>query len=408
MALPGVTTQIKDRFYTLSRTDIPTGPKVLVIAPRSTADGTNSVPDYDPYYAKSESDVITTFGEDSPAHRAYLELVSGGASRIYIVATPADKTQTELLSVADGDPLDLALEAAETELPDIIVLWGRGGHPYDWENPATPANDVIFGWYADNSATGSLSVVKKLADACAEISGRSHPCFGVIGVKPYVGTGSSATENITAANLATHFGFSNLYARETTGFENGMYVSVVATEVKTIGYPTEYGYSNGATVYAGFISQLKAWSAATGKIIFNVSAVRYNPTRPQQEALITKGLVPVALDFNRTPTWVDGLTFSKAASDYTRLTTLRIIFDTINLVRNIAQGFIGEAATLAQRNALETAIGAGLRGMQQLGALITSDFNISYVPAENKAIIDLVLNPAFEMRNIDISISVQL
>jgi hypothetical protein len=46
--------------------------------------------------------------------------------------------------------------------------------------------------------------------------------------------------------------------------------------------------------------------------------------------------------------------------------------------------------------------------MQQLGALLDSDFTISYVAAENRAIIDLVLTPAFELKTIDVSISISL
>ncbi len=423
MALPGVSTALKDRFYTLSRTDIPSGPKILTIAPRDTADGTGGVADYDPYRATNEATVVAAFGDGSPCHRAYLELASGGAARIYIVALPKGITDANIFSTSavtitgDGTnhnhgshiPFDKAFEAAETELPDIIVPWGRGGHPYEWENPATPSNAPIFGFYADNSTVSGTSMVQRVADACQAIASRSHPVMGILGTKPYVGSEPTATEGMTASNVTTALTLSNLMSRDATTFgSNGMYVSVIASEVKTIGYPTSYGYSNGACVYAGSISQLKSWSAPTGKTIFNVTAIRYNPTRPQQQTLIDKGVVSISLDFNRSPIWVDALTFGATGSDYARLTTLRIIFDAINLVRNISQGFIGEAATLNQRNALETAIGAAMRGMQQLGALLSSDFNVSYDPANNRAVVDLVLQPAFEMRNIDISVSVQL
>lgn len=429
MALPGVTTVLKDRFYTLSRTDIPSGPRVLAIAPRNTADGTGGVADYDPYRAVNEAEVVTAFGSGSPCHRAYLELVSGGAARVTIVALPKGITDSDIFSTTAvtiaGDvqastpgtdhnhgshiPFDNAFDAAETDLPDIIVPWGRGGHSTEWENPATPSNAPIFGFYANNSTSSTLSMAKRVADKCQEISSRSHPVLGVLGVKPYVGSEPTATESMTASQVSSHLGMSNLLSKDAGSFgSNGMYLNVVAAEMKQVGYPESYGYSNGACVYAGFISQLKSWTAPTAKVVYNVSSLRYNPTRPQQQSLIDLGIVPTALDFNRTPIWVDGLTYAPANSDFVRLTTLRIAVDAINAVRNIAQGFIGEGATLNQRNALETAISAALRGMQQLGALLSSDFNVSYDPAQNRAIIDLVLNPAFEMRNINISVSVQL
>lgn len=428
MALPGVQTMIKDRFYTLTRTGIPVGPKVLTIAARETADGTGGVADYDAYRASNEATVINAFGEGSPAHRAYRELVDGGSARVYIVALPKGITDADIYATSDvtiaGDgvdhnhgahnPFSRAFEAAESEQVDIIVPWGRGGHPSDWEQGATPS-DVPFGFYADNDPIAGASMAKRVADRCKEISSRTHPVFAVLGVKPYTDS-SAANGAMTATDLISHIAFNDLMDKNSTTRDlngdfvgaNNMYLSVVAAETRTVGYAEEWGYANTACLYAGAVSQLKSWSASTGKVIFNVSAIRYNPTRPQQETMISKGLVPVSLDFNRTPVWIDGLTFAKEGSDYVRHTTLRIVFDTINLVRNVAQGFIGEGATLQQRNALETAIAAALRSMQQAGAVLASDFTIQYVPSENKALVDISLTPAFEMRNIDISVAINL
>jgi hypothetical protein len=74
----------------------------------------------------------------------------------------------------------------------------------------------------------------------------------------------------------------------------------------------------------------------------------------------------------------------------------------------IGQGFIGEAATLEHRNAFETALTAGLKGMVTLGALLEANFVVTYLRFENKAVVDLSLIPAFELRNIDISVAVSL
>ena len=431
MALPGVKTVLKDRFYTLSRTDIPAGPRVLAIATRTTADGTsdgsNAVFDYDPYYATNEKAVIAAFGEASGCHRAYLELVSGGASRVYIVALPKGTTdaniQSKVAVTVTGDgtdhnhgshiPFDKAFEAAESAQPDIIVPWGRGGHPLEWEETATPGDDPEFGFYADTTSTAANSMVKRVADAVAEITDRSHPCFAVMGIKPFVDdsdTGRSTTGAMTASQISSHLALANMPSREASGMgDTGPYVSVVASEIQPLGYDlSTFGYSNGAAMYAGFIAQIVSFSAPTGKIVYNVQGLRYNPTRTQADSVSTKGVVPVALDFGRVPVWVDGVTFGKSTSDYVRLSTLRIAFDAVQLVRRIAQGFIGEGATVANRNALETAISAALRSMQQAGALVASDFIVSYFPAENKALVDLVITPAFELRNIEIQVAIQI
>lgn len=408
MALPGVTTLIKDRFFSQTRSDVPTGARVVALAPRNTATGTGGVQDYDPYMPRSEEDIITAFGEGSGAHRAFIELIAGGVSQPIIVALASGLSDTALYS---ANVFDKAFEAAETVRPDVIACWGRGSHPTDWEVPATPGNDLQIGFYADNTSGGSLTnnMAKKVADKCREISDRTHPVFGIIGVSPFIGTGSSAAESMTASSVSTHLGLANLTDREATGFGlNGEYVSVVATELIPQGYADAFGYANGACTYAGTIAQLPSYSATTFKPIFNVNKLRYNPTRTLQSALIDKGVIPVTLNTNRIAVWVDGTTFGKATSDYTRLSTLRIVFDTIQLCRQAVEPFVGEASTMSARNSLETAITSALRSMKQIGALLNAEFNVRYVPRENRAIIDLTVRPAFELRNIDVSISVQL
>lgn len=427
MALPGVSTVLKDRFFTLSRTDAPLGPRVLAIATRNTADMTadaqgNAVANYDPYAPRNEADCIAAFGDGSGCHRAYLEMVAGGATRIALVALPTGTTDAMIEGTSAGVNsevvLDQAFAAAEIARPDIIVPWGRGGHPNDWQNPATPGDDVPFGFRADNTNTLTHNLAQQVAAKCRDITDRTYPCFAVMGIKPFVGTAAAATENMTAASMSTHLGLAALTDREASGFGlDGQYLMVVGAELNVAGYPQNatdrskagiYGYANGAATLAGHLAQLDPWRAVTGKSIFNVTGMRYNATRTQQENLVGKGIVPVTLDYNRVPVWVDGLTFGKSTSDYSRMTTLRIAFAAIQGVRQVAQQFIGEAATLQNRNALETAITSLLRGMTQLGAITDSDFVVTYVPRANKALIDLVLRPVFELRNIEISIAVDL
>lgn len=408
MALPGVTSVLRDKFAVLSRTNIPVVPRIVALAVRSTANGTGGVADLDPYLASDEADVITAFGYGSGAHRAYYELVTGGAQQVYIVAMPTGTTDANIATTTAGNVLDLAFNAAETVQPDIIVPWGRGGSPTEWENPATPGDEPQFGCYADNANNTTTSLVLRVANYCATISNRSHPVFAVMGVKPYVNT-ANVNAALTTTQLAAYLGFTNILSKEDASFAgNGIYVSVVAAEVLPNAYDPTWGYANGAASYAGSISQLVSYSAPTGKVIFNVSGLRWNPSRTQQQTMITQGIMPVALDFNRIPRWIDSATYSATGSDYSRLTTLRIVNDAVTIVRQVAQGFIGEAATLANQNALDTAIRSGLRFMQQAGALIASDFTITYDPPSNSADVDLVLTPAFELRNINITVSVQL
>jgi len=437
VALPGVSTVIKDRFYSLSRTNIPTGPRVAIIGRRTISessdvntDGTETyinnataVTDVDPYNAADEQSVIQIFGYGSDVHRGYIEAIAGGASRVTLIALPSDTTfnhtdgtiesATYTALIGSNTLFDDVFSAAESARADIIVPWGRGSGTTEFQSPATPGDDTELGFHADNSTVFVNSWLAKVARKCKTITANSHPCFAVMGIAPYIGA-ATANGGMTPAAVQGHIGsagMASLIERDNSNLDNdGVYVSVVAAEIRPVGYnaASNLGYSNGAAMYAGAIAALDSWSAPTGKVVYNVESLRYNPTRTQQNAMIAKGVVPIALDANRIARWVDALTFSKPLSDYTRLTTLRIVFDSVLMVRSVSQKFIGEASNLQARNSLETAITTGLRTMQQEGSLISSDFTVRYVSADNEALIDLVLRPAFELRNIEVSVSVQL
>jgi hypothetical protein len=424
MALPGVKTIVKDRFYSISRQDIPVGPRIVLIAKRGTVSGTGNVQDLDVVQATSEQDVITAFGEDSQVHRGYYELLAGGAERVFIVPLPSDSsfnhstgaiTSTAYAAAGGGNVFDAAFEAAESAQPDIIVPWGRGTHSSEWQDPATPGDDEEYGFYANNAASAN-SWAGKVAAKVKEISENSHACFAIMGIKPYVGT----SEFMTPSQVSSHLynsgnGPANLISRDAiTEFDSvefkeiGRHVVVIASELKPVNYPTAWGYANGATTFAAAISRMSSFTSPVNKTAYNVSALRYNPTRTHQLGLSDLGVNFIALNFNKVPTFVEGLTMAGATSDYTRISTMRIVTEAALLVRQVCTKFVGEASTLQTRNSMETAITSALKGMQQVGALLDSDFTVSYWPAENKAFVDLVLTPAFELKNIEVQVAVTI
>jgi len=425
MAIPGVKTIIKDRFYSISRQDLPVGPRVVAIARRSTATGTGNVPDLDVVQVTNEQDVVTAFGDNSDCHRAYIELVAAGAERIYIVPLPSNTifvagTSTTTADVTSGGSsiFEAAFEAAESALPDVIIPWGRGAHPTQWA--ASPSNDEKYGFYANDTTAVDMSMATRIARKCKEISESTHPCIAVMGVKPYVG----ATEVMTPSVVNTHLALANLPDREedidelttdsngiiiyTRLAEAGRHLLVVASEIIPVGYREEWGYANGAASLAGTISRLASYTSPSNKVLYNITTMRYNPTRTLQSNLSGKGVNTVVLNFNRVPIFGEGLTFASGTSDYTRISTVRVINECSLLVRQVCQKFIGEASTIQVRNSMETAVTSALRGMMQLGALLDADFTVSYVANENKAIIDLVVTPAFELKSIEVRLSVNL
>jgi len=424
MALPGVKTVIKDRFYSISRQDIPVGPKICLLAKRSTANNTGNVQDLDVVQATTEEDVITAFGDGSHAHRGYIELVTGGAERIFIVALPSDTEWTYSSGEVDSasfdgtaaEFFDAIFESAESVQPDIIVPWGRGAKSSDFDHspgatPTWPGDD--YGFVADNASSAN-SFVAKVGAKVKAISENSFPCFAVMGIKPYV---DGSSEVMTPAQVAAHVGSSGLtglISRTASTFSTGAnegagkFVAVISAELKPVNYNSSYGFANGATTFAAAISRMASFTSPVNKTAYNVASIRYNPTRTQQQSLADKGSNFIALNFNKIPVFVEGLTMSQATSDYTRISTFRIINEASVLVRQVCQKFVGEASTLQTRNSMETAITSALRGMQQMGALLNSDFTVSYVPSENKAFVDLVLTPAFELKTIEVQVSINI
>jgi len=278
-----------------------------------------------------------------------------------------------------------------------------------------------MGFQADNSSSPTSSLAVRVAKKVAWITSESNPCFAVMGCTPYVGVSAYATESVQASQLATYLNYSNLIPAGDAGFsDTGPYLIVVGAEARPTTYPNDdpaswpiqtgssFGYSNGAGLYAGFISTLAAYNAPTGKSPFNISSVRWLPTLSQQAAMSTSQMVPLATNYLNAPVWVDAPTFAAPSSDYARLTTLRITFDAVQLVRAASLPFVGQGATLANKAAFDTAVSSALRSMTIAGALVSSDYNITYTPASNSAEVDLVLTPAFEIRTITISVSINL
>ena len=412
MGIPGVKTLIRDRFYSVSRQDAPAGPRIVAIAKRSNANLTGGVADLDVVRVSNEADVITAFGDGSDAHRAFLELLIAGAGRMYIVPLPSNTIFVPSTGAVTSGGVDIfndAFIAAESCVPDIIVPWGRGGRPSEWAATPDSPEDSTFGFYANNSATVASNWAYKVSAKVKDISENINPCIAVMGVKPFTG----ASETMTPGNVNSHLALSGLPVRNDSADlkETGPYIVVVATEIKPVNYSSgqvDFGYANGAAHLAATISILPSYSSVVTKAAYHVEAIRYSPTRTQQAALSDKGVNSVVINFNKIPVFGDGLTFGWSTSDYTRLSTKRIINDATSVVRQACQRFVGEPSNIQTRNAMETAITSGLRGMQIVGALLGSDFTVSYIPNENKAIVDLILTPAFELKEIEVRVAISL
>jgi hypothetical protein len=161
--------------------------------------------------------------------------------------------------------------------------------------------------------------------------------------------------------------------------------------------------ANGQAAYAGMISSLDAHQSPTNKSIPNALRTRYDLSNAQLEALQNMRLVAMRKKPGRNPVVCDAMTAAAPGSDFVRLTTVRITFEAMDVVRKVCDPFIGQPNTQAKRNAMEAAITKGLSALVDLGALRKYAFTVSSsVTQQVLGIVDieLILVPVFEIRTV--------
>jgi len=170
---------------------------------------------------------------------------------------------------------------------------------------------------------------------------------------------------------------------------------------------TGFGYiATGAATYAGFVSQLAAHSAPTNKVIPGIASA-FRLSKSRMDDLVSVHYV-VFTPRERGTIVVDAPTAATSASDYTRLTTVRIVNETIKRLRDVLNPFLGEGITTPQLNAMQTTTDRVLTDLIKEGFLQRAEASISASAVERvqgKANLDLLLVPAFELRQIFMTIS---
>jgi phage tail sheath protein FI len=95
-------------------------------------------------------------------------------------------------------------------------------------------------------------------------------------------------------------------------------------------------------------------------------------------------------------------------SDFVRLTTVRIVHTTVDLIRAVAEKYLGEPNNAPQMNALSAEIDQVLLSMKSAGALNQYDFTVSSTPEQRvlgQCDVNLTLVPAFEITQINLTVS---
>lgn len=190
----------------------------------------------------------------------------------------------------------------------------------------------------------------------------------------------------------------------------GKYISIVTDWpiIRSDLIPGGAGYvASYAPSYAGFYSTLPPNSAPTNKVVPN-ARLYYKLGVRRLNSLTGRGYVSL----RDKPTGVavtDAPTASLPGSDYKRLSTCRIVKDVIDNVRTVLDPFIGEGTTDAGKAAMHTAVeGVLVKAKKAKYLNAYREFDIYQTPdmrVQGKAEISLTLVPAFELREITVTIS---
>lgn len=293
--------------------------------------------------------------------------------------------------VADGDELSIYFE--DTIVPDLYHKFAKA---YDYLVNYEVDIVVPVGVHVDDS---TYDYGMQLAKHCARASESTKETVGVIGTS-LVDPTQSPTLPLVKDHVDSLNGLSINY--EHNGEDLGRLVNIVQAEIIHAGEPL-----SGVGAYAGLLSTLQPKSAPTNKAV--PVKLRYDLSMAQLNALAGNKIV----SFRRKGNLVvvtDAPTAAQPSSDYSRYSTVAIVNDCVNAIRQAGERFIGEGMDIPQENALATAIDDVLARRQEEGSLRNYAFNLVISPRDRvsgNATIELSLVPAFELRRISIEVKLR-
>ena len=255
--------------------------------------------------------------------------------------------------------------------------------------------DYIYpaGVYADMKQTVNphSNFHNELALVCAVLTYRTKMTHGFIDVKPNSNTTLVGIQQYVDKLLAydnTHYMMdaegNDIVDKEGNKMDIGWYTSVVVgPEPVMISDTLGTYYGSPAIAYAALNASLKPQSAPTNKALPGVKGMKYKFSNKQMNDLIGNRMVVFKLKNEGTttassvPYVVDGCTAGAEGCDYARLSTVKIVTDVVDQIREVADPFIGEPNTVEQRNALSALISKRLGNLLEQGEIQYYEFEIN-------------------------------
>lgn len=275
---------------------------------------------------------------------------------------------------------------------------------------------VPVGVYADDYVSGiNKDFGYELALFCAVLSYRNKTTLGAISLRPCSNTSLVGIQEY-AKKVAT---FKNQYLmRDLSGniirdddnnpIDLGKHLSVVVgPDPIYADYDLGRKVGSSAIHYAAINTCLSAHKAPTNKPLQGAKGLRYRFSNAQLDSITGARLVSFKMkqmsNNTEAPYIVDGVTSALPTSDYTRITTIKCIKETVDHIREVADPFLGEPSTIEQRNALASLISKRLGILRENGVIQDFAFQLVVTAQDyllGQARIELTIVPPHELRQI--------
>ena len=269
------------------------------------------------------------------------------------------------------------------------------------------ATDYNYNLYIPYKTTDNFA--RQFAQHCTYTELKTAPTWGFIGTRRVGAVDLTGVANAVDNVLENNF---SLYAKNNVGrnmmdrdnlpYPIGRNLSITFMQYEEYIDNEDYIFiSNGAAGYAGMVSNLPLDQSSTNQP-FNVTDIAFNLTQYQHSKLNSVGIVTLKRSFTQGIVVLDGTTMAPSDSVFRRLSASRIVGAVEELIRAVAEPYIGKQNHTANRNSLHTAIKGQL---DELVGTLLEEYQFQLITdtrAErfNYIDIDYELVPIYEIRQV--------
>lgn len=272
------------------------------------------------------------------------------------------------------------------------------------------------GAYADSK----LDFHYQLALTAAALTYRTKMTHGLIDMKPCSNRSLIGVQKYVQNAIAWSKTHNPMYMLDLNGEpftdtqgnkrEIGWYTSVViGPEVIMTSDKLGTYYGSPAIAYGALNANIPPQSAPTLKKLSGVNGLKFAYSNKQQNDLIGARFVVFKTKNEGTsvttsqPYVVDGCTYGQESCDYARMSTVKVVTDVVDQIREVCEPFLGEPNTIEQRNAMSALISKRLSYLMEGGEILHFEFEVLSTLQQmllGECQISLTLVPPMELRKI--------